>query len=439
MTAQLLLGLTILVGVHEIGHLVAAKAFGMRVEKFSIGFPPKLFGIKWGQTEYSIGALPLGGFVKISGMVDESLDTRQLRSEPQPWEYRAKPAWQRLIVMLGGVTVNVITGILIFVMMAWYNGESFYPITEVNKHGILPNELAENIGLQRGDRIVAMNGQPFTNFSDVINPKFLLEKNGSYTVEREGIRLDIPIPANLLDALSEQNVSGAFISPLLPYKVGQVIAGGNAEKGGLKEGDIVLAVNGQPVNYFQDLRATLAENKGTTIQMTVERQTEGAPVKDAVKLQVEVSEEGTIGFFPEMLLKMDRRELSFGESLSKGTFEAFDVIIVQIKAFSKMFSGDVSVSKSLSGPIGIAQVFGGYWDWQRFWAITGLLSMVLAFMNLLPIPALDGGHVVFLLFEMITGTPPSEKFLEGAQRVGMVLLLCLMVFAFGNDIMKFFF
>ncbi|MCU0390317.1 MAG: site-2 protease family protein, partial [Thermoflexibacter sp.] len=225
MIAQLLLGLSILVGLHEAGHLLTAKMFGMRVEKFFIGFPPKIVGFKYGETEYALGAIPLGGFVKISGMIDESLDTNQMKSDPEPWEFRAKPAWQRLIVMLGGIIVNVVTGILIFIMMVYFLGESYTPLTEVNKNGIYASPLGEEIGLQYGDKIIAMNGNTIERFEDLRNPKYLLETGSNYTVQRNDQELKIVIPSNFLDKLSDKENSSSFIEPLLPFTVGEVQVG----------------------------------------------------------------------------------------------------------------------------------------------------------------------------------------------------------------------
>jgi regulator of sigma E protease len=430
MTAQLLLGLSILVGLHEAGHLLTAKMFGMRVEKFFIGFPPKLIGFKYGETEYALGALPLGGFVKISGMVDESMDTEQMKSAPEPWEFRSKPAWQRLIVMLGGIVVNVFTGILIFVMMVYFIGESYSPVSAVNKNGIYVSKLGAEIGLQTGDKIIAINGNAVERFEDLRNPKYLLEDKSYYTVLREGKEIQIQIPSNFLDKLSDKDNSGNFIEPLYPFKVGEVADGMPAKKAGLLTDDKIVEIDGQQILYFQDLRAILQANKGKTLDMIIDRKGKSKTLK------VEIDNDGIIGFRPEMLIESATMQYSLLASIPRGTVNAFEVVSTQVKAFGKIFRGEVSATKSLSGPIGIAKVFGGTWDWIRFWTITGMLSMVLAFMNLLPIPALDGGHVVFLTYEIISGRAPSDKFLENAQKVGMVILLGLMVFAFGNDIYK---
>lgn len=430
MTAQLILGLSILVGLHELGHLLAAKAFGMRVEKYSIGFPPKIWGKKFGETEYSIGAIPLGGFVKISGMIDESLDTKTLSQEPEPWEFRAKPAWQRLIVMLGGIIVNVITGIVIFIALVYSQGEDFLSKEELNKHGIVAYELGEQLGLKTGDKIVNISGQDYDKFSDLRSPEVLLGTDGFYTVERNGQLVTIPIPNDFIDKFSDNKV--AFFRPRESFTVGQVSEGSNAEKGGLQAGDRIVAVDSMKITYFDQFKSALDAVPGGQITATVQRGSE------LLELTFDVTEESTIGFYPQLELNYSHRNFTFGEAVGKGTVQAFNVVFYNVKAFGKMFSGDVSPSKSLSGPIGIAKFFGGTFDWANFWRITGLISMVLAFMNLLPIPALDGGHVVFLSWEIITGRKPSDKFLENAQKVGMVLLLGLMSYAIFNDVYKLF-
>lgn len=430
MTAQLLLGLSILVGLHEAGHMLTAKMFGMRVEKFFIGFPPKIIGFKYGETEYGLGALPLGGFVKITGMIDESLDTDQMKAAPEPWEFRAKPAWQRLIVMLGGIFVNVVTGIIIFIAMVYFVGEYYTPMSQANKYGVYVSKLGQEMGLQTGDKIIAINGNSVERFEDLRNPKYLLENESYYTVLRGGQELKVPIPSNFLDKLSDKEGNINFIEPLFTFVVGEVADGMPAKKAGLQVGDKIVDIGGTTILYFQDLRTILQNNKGKMIDVKVERK------EEVVLLKVEVGKDGIIGFIPKSNLEPARAQYSLLSSIPRGTTNAFEIVGTQVKAFGKIFKGEVSASKSLSGPIGIAKVFGGTWDWIRFWSLVGMLSMVLAFMNLLPIPALDGGHVVFITYEIISGRAPSDRFLENAQRVGMVILLGLMVFAFGNDIYK---
>lgn len=433
MAAQLILGLTILVGLHELGHMLAAKWFGMRVERFSIGFPPRLFGRKIGDTDYQIGAIPLGGYVKISGMIDESLDTDALKGEPQPWEFRAKPAWQRLIVMLGGVFVNVITGIVIFTLLVWHFGEEYLPASAAS-YGVVTNEVGRQMGFRDGDKVLAVNGKPLKAFDDIYDPNALLTQNATYTIERNGQRQQLPVPANILDRLSEQKDEVAlFVRPMMPFAINDVVSGTPADKAGLQAGDRIRAVDGKPINYFHELQQALLDRKGDPITLTVARG------REVLTLHANVSAEGTLGFHQKPLLSLATRRYSLAEALPVGTNKAFGVITANLKAFAKIFRGEASASNSLSGPIGIAQVFGGVFEWEKFWNIVGMLSMILAFMNTLPIPALDGGHAVFLIYEVVARRKPSEAFLENAQKVGMFLLLGLMVFAFGNDFYKLLF
>ncbi|MEP0368520.1 MAG: RIP metalloprotease RseP [Cyclobacteriaceae bacterium] len=428
MAAQLILGLSILVGLHELGHLLAAKAFGMRVEKYSIGFPPKIWGKQFGETEYSIGAIPLGGFVKISGMIDESLDTESMSAEPEPWEFRAKPAWQRLIVMMGGIIVNVITGIVIFIALVFANGESYLPKEELNKHGIVAKELGQEIGLKTGDKIENISGKDYEKFSDLVSPDVLLSTDGYFTVNREGQTVRVDIPNDFLEKFSENKVG--FIAPRFPFSVKEVVSGTPAAEAGLEAGDRFTAINGFPIKYFDEFKDVLDTLAGQNISTTILRGGQ------TINKDFEVTEEATLGFMPELDLAYSSVEYGLGQSVVLGTEKAFGTVWNNIAAFGKMFSGDVSPSKSLAGPIGIAKIFGGTWDWNRFWDVTGLLSMILAFMNFLPIPALDGGHVMFLTYEMVSGRKPSDKFLENAQKVGMLLLLLIMGYAILNDVSK---
>jgi regulator of sigma E protease len=404
----------------------------MRVEKFSIGFPPKIAGFKWGDTEYSIGAIPLGGFVKISGMVDESMDTAQLASEPQPWEFRAKPAWQRLIVMLGGVIVNVITGVIIFVTLVYSNGETYFSRDQVIENGIVAYEYAEAIGFKTGDKVLDINGQPYQSISELSSGSALLSENGYYTVDRQGEQVKVSIPKGFINTFNSEESFSKFIAIRFPFEVGAVDPGSGAEAAGIATGDQIVAVNGLPITYFDEMQTALQQVKNQTISLVRKK---GTTVDT---LSVAVTGEARIGIAVTPLIEPVKKDYGFAESISKGTSRAFGAVIINAKALGKMFTGEVS-TKNVSGPIGMAKIYGDQWDWVKFWSITGLISMILAFMNLLPIPALDGGHVVFLLYEMVSGRAPSDKFLEVSQKVGMVILLGLMVFAIGNDILKLIF
>ncbi len=445
MTAQLLLSLSILIVVHEGGHFFAARLFNIKVEKFYLFFDflfPmanvlnfSLLKFKKGDTEYGIGWFPLGGYVKIAGMVDESMDKEQLKLPVQPWEFRSKPAWQRLIVMLGGVIVNVIVGIIIFIGMTYVIGDRYILNDFVNNHGgVQALELAQKIGIQTGDKILKINGKDFEYFDDVTKMDALLSQNSSYTVQRGEQEIQIPIPANFIENFGKKEALASFLLPRRLVLVDEVAKDSIAGQLGLKVGDLIVEIEGKPITYFDELRQELKTHQGDSLSFKVKRGAEILAFKTYFKGHT------NIGFaIPQYLVPPEGEKsisYSLGQSVVLGPGRAFDVITTQVKAFGKIFRGDISLKKSLSGPIGMAKAYGGTWDWERFWRMTGLLSMVLAFMNLLPIPGLDGGYVMFLLYEMITGREASEKFFENAIKVGMAILLALMVFVFYNDIAK---
>ena len=433
MVGQLILGLSILVILHELGHFLAARAFGIKVDKFYLFFDAwnfSLFKFNYKGVEYGIGWLPLGGYVKIAGMIDESMDTDQLAGPPQPWEFRSKPAWQRLIVMLAGVTVNIVLGIFIFWMLTVKYGETYTPNSEV-KYGIVPGTVGQKMGLKAGDIIYAVNGQPVKRFEDLTSTQVLLN-HSELDVLRGTQKLTFTVPAGILNDLSDHGID-QFISrePRSKFMVDSVIKGSNAQKAGLQKGDSILAVNNNSVTYFDELQSQLLLNKNKQVQLSVKRS------GSLIALNSNVTSEGTLGFqakrdFP----KLDTVKYGFIGSLPVGATKAWGTFTDDAKGLGKVFKGDVKFNKAVSGPVAIATMFGGQIDWVRFWSLVGLLSMVLAFTNLLPIPALDGGHSLFLLIEMIKGKPLSDKFLERAQIVGFVLLITLMVFVFGNDIVK---
>jgi len=459
MAGQLLLGLSILVILHELGHFLAARAFGIKVEKFYLFFDAwgfKLFSFKVGETEYGVGWLPLGGYVKITGMIDESMDVEQMALPPQPWEFRSKPAWQRLIVMLGGIIVNVIVGIVIFWMLTFKYGETYIPNDQL-ADGVYPGIIGKEIGLKDGDKILAINGQKIVRFEELISSKVLLG-SPKLTISRDGQAIDLRVPESVLNSISEHGIE-EFVSPRFVARKVSVVNGPTkaveskglfakikgffvkeepvkiytpAYDAGMKVGDSLIAVNNKPVRFLNDFTTEVEKSAGKTINVKVLRK------GSEVNLTPKVSADGTIGIAIERG-KLPTRHIDYGflEAFSVGTTKAWTTFADNGKGIWKMITGKVS-ARNISSPIGIAKVYGSEFDWANFWRLTGLISMALAFMNLLPIPALDGGHVVFLIIEMIKGKPLGDKFMERAQVVGFVILLSLMVFAFGNDILKLF-
>ena len=434
MTTQLILGLCLLVLLHEWGHYYAARIFGIRVEKFYVfvdAWGKKLFSFRRGDTEFGLGWLPIGGYVKIAGMVDESVDKDQLAAPPKPDEFRSKPAWQRLIVMIGGVTVNAILGIFLFAMILWYWGEQKTPMQSL-PHGLATTTFAEDLGLRAGDRINSVNGKPVQYLEDLYSTDYLLQSEVMLEISRDSRTLELKLPGDFFRQFLEQD-KGLFLTPRMRFAVGEVAAGMPAQKAGVLDGDSIVAINGQGIMYFDEVQKILKANKSRICTLSLRRSGAGT-----VDVPVKVSEQGTIGFYPAMeQIPTQTVRYSVLSALPAGARMGWKTISDNLKGFGMIFRGEVPVEKSLGGPIAIAKkMYGGIWDWQRFWTTTALLSMVLAIMNLLPIPALDGGHVVFLMVEMITGRPLSEKFLMAAQYVGMVLLILLMVFAFGNDLLQ---
>lgn len=437
MAAQLLLGLSILVILHELGHFLAARAFGIKVEKFYLFFDAwgvKLFSVKRGDCEYGIGWLPLGGYVKISGMIDESMDTEQMAQPVQPWEFRSKPAWQRLIVMLGGVVVNIIVGIFIFWMLTFKYGETYIPNNSV-QNGINPGVIGKEIGLQKGDKVIAVNGNKVIRFDELISPSVLLG-NTNLTVLRDGKAIDIKVPDNILNKVSDLGIE-EFISrvPLFTTVIDSIMPNRPAVKAGLQKGDRITAVDKIPVRYTIDVYPEMKKFKNKTVELTVER------AGKSMVFNVPADTAGTVGVGFRGIKEIKEETIHYGffQALPKGAEQAWVQFSTNAKGIWKVITGKVKATKAFSGPVEIARkVYGGEWIWARFWASTAFISIALAFMNLLPIPALDGGHVVFLIIEMIKGKPLGDKFMERAQIVGFVLLLSLMVFVLGNDIFKAF-
>jgi regulator of sigma E protease len=433
MVGQLILGLSILVILHELGHFMAARAFGIKVEKFYLFFDAwnfSLFKFNYKGVEYGIGWLPLGGYVKIAGMIDESMDTEQLSGPPQPWEFRSKPAWQRLIVMLGGIIVNIILGILIFWILTIKYGESYTPNSEI-AYGIVPGKIGMKIGLRPGDKVTAINGQKVVRFEEITGNKVIMG-NTDLTVQRGTQELHVKVPGNLINDIADQGIE-EFISriPRMKFAIDSVAPKMGAQKAGLLRGDSIVAVNTTPVAFFDQLQAALAQNKNKLVQLSIKRNNAVTPIV------AQIDSNGVLGFNAKFDIPKEKK-LSFGffGSLPIGATKAWGTFTDNAKGLGKVFKGEVKFNKAVSGPVAIATLFGGHIDWIRFWSLVGFLSMVLALTNLLPIPALDGGHALFLLIEMIKGKPLSDKFLERAQIVGFVILVTLMVFVFGNDIVR---
>ena len=428
MAAQLLLALSILVILHEFGHYIAARAFGIRVEKFYLFFDAwgiKLFSFKKGDTEYGIGWLPLGGYVKISGMVDESMDKEQMKQPPQPWEFRSKPAWQRLIVMVGGVTMNVILGIAIYTFILLHYSGKYLPVENVD-HGIYAYELGREIGFKTGDKIVSFNGERLERFENVLSTRILF--GGTFTVKRDGKLVEITVPDDFYKTVSQKG-KGRFIDAHnSTFFVDSVVKNSPADRAGIKDHDKIIAVNDTTTDTYGSFREMIMDKKNQQVALKISR-------GDSVILaQARLDSSSVLGIYAD--LDYTFKDYTLSSALKFGSSDAVDALVVNAKGLKRIFAGKEDVRESLQGPVGIAVLYGGTWEWFRFWVLTGLLSMVLAFMNILPIPALDGGHVIFLLIETFSGKKLSDKFMERAQVAGMIILISLMIFAFTNDIWK---
>ncbi|MEI6061606.1 MAG: RIP metalloprotease RseP [Bacteroidota bacterium] len=428
---QLLLSLSILVIFHEFGHFLAACIFKTRVEKFYLFFDPwfSLFKFKKGETEYGIGWLPLGGYVKISGMIDESMDKEAMKLPAQPYEFRAKPSWQRLIIMLGGVTVNVLLAIGIYVvMLAWW-GDGYLPTSEV-KYGITVDTLGQKMGLRNGDRILTLDNKPVEDFSR-IPATLILENVKTIQVVRDSLPLEVVIPRELISELVKHK-SPDFIGARIPFEVAQFAPGSSAKSAGMQVKDKIIGINGQTTLYFDEFKAVVLKHKNETVNVRVLRGI------DTVSLPVKVSDRGLIGVAPRSPFTLKLYHYNIVQAIPAGTTKAFEKTSDYLKSLKLLFNPEVKAYESVGGFITIGSIFPSVWDWEAFWGLTAFLSLMLAVLNILPIPALDGGHVMFLLYEIITGRKPSDKFMEYAQITGMVLLFALLIFANGNDIIKLF-
>ena len=430
---QFILSLSILIVLHELGHFIPAKLFKTRVEKFFLFFDPKfaLFKKKIGETTYGIGWLPLGGYVKISGMVDESMDTESLAKEPEEWEFRAKPAWQRLIIITGGVIVNFILGIIIYAGIMSYYGEEYLPISSL-KYGVTAaDSLGLELGIESGDQIISINGNQVERFSEIPIEVLLADEGGSFTVERNNEIVNLPISSEFISKLISKK--SAVVAPRLPFIAGSFSDSSAAQKAGLKLGDSLIAINGQPFYFYDEYLKELPKHRGDTVTLTA--------VRNHEKVEISFSfSSGKMGVGPvrdyTRFYPIQYQKYQGFDALKAGWNTAGQKLSYYVRQFKVIFNPETNAYKEVGGFVTMAKQFDSEWNWRKFWEFTAFLSLMLGFLNILPIPALDGGHMVFILYEMVSGRTPSTKFLEKAQMVGFFLLLALLLFANGNDIIK---
>ncbi len=435
--SQFLLSLSLLIILHELGHFIPAKLFKTRVEKFYLFFDVKfsLIKKKIGETEYGIGWLPLGGYVKISGMIDESMDKEQMALPPQPWEFRSKPAWQRLIIMLGGVTVNFVLAFIIYIGVAFYFGDLYINNSELKDGIAVTSPVGEELGFKSGDKIISVDGKVIDHF-DEIPGKILFAK--SVVINRNNAEQTIAFPVDLIDKV----LSGEkrpFIGLRQPFLVGKV-ADTSANKNVLMPKDVIKSLNGIPTKYSDEVVSIAKDNNSKVLEAIVSRNNADINVK------ITIDKNGKLGVFQGLydfksleklgLYNFEEKEYGFFEAIPVGLLKGKNQLSGYFDQLKAIFSPKTGAYKGVGGFYAIFNVFPANWSWEVFWNITALLSIMLGVVNLLPIPALDGGHVVFLLYEIVSGKKPSDKFLENAQMVGFFILISLVLFANGNDIFK---
>lgn len=437
---QFILSISILVILHELGHFLPAKWFKTKVEKFYLFFDPwfSLVKKKIGETEYGIGWLPFGGYVKIAGMVDESMDTEQLKQPAQPWEFRAKPAWQRLIIMLGGVTVNFFLAWIIYSCLSFFNGEKYADLTKFN-NGIGVTEAGKKMGFRNGDKIISIDGKPAERLE---NASINILLGDDVTVLRDGKEVTFPIEKEGVADVLKQKEAKLYITSRFPMIIDS-LASPASKASGLAKGDQVVAVNGKPTPFFDEVSTALSENKGKTIAVEVLRNGKQETFNPAVdkdgKLGVAIDQKALAAVVTD-------KKYSFGEAIPRGFERTIEALTMQVKQFKIMFNSKIQGYKNVGGPIAIVKNMPVDRDadgsisinWAAFWSFTAMFSVWLAFLNLIPIPGLDGGHVLFTLYEMIVGKPVPQKVLENAQMIGVIFLLGLMLVIFGSDIFKIF-
>ena len=432
---QFVMSLSILVLIHELGHFVFARLFNTRVEKFYLFFDPwfSIFKLKRGETEYGIGWLPLGGYVKISGMIDESMDKEQMKLPPQPHEFRSKTSWQRLLIMTGGVLFNFISAILIYVLVLFAWGETYLPTANV-KYGIVTDTAGYSIGLRNGDKILTVDNIYIENFFQ-ITPDIVLNARKTIQIERDGQKLNIDIPKDFVNKVLKNKGQIDARIPFGPYMVGSFQKDSPAKVAGILPGDEIIGADSMKFIYNDEFQKYISDNRNKTIVLSILRK--GEPLT----LNVKPNSAGMIGIVrlvDDRIFELKTIRYGFFQSVPAGINKGFKTIADYLKQFRLLFAKDSKAYESLGGFITIGKIFPGVWDWEAFWNLTAFLSIILAVMNILPIPALDGGHVMFLLFEVVTGRKPSDKFLEYAQIAGMVILFSLLIFANGNDILRLF-
>ena len=480
---QLILALSILVIIHEFGHFIASRIFGVRVEKFYMFFDWKfsIFRCKkvngrwrfkffcknepekyithekidpitnkkdyeyekidintlpeddWRRaedsTEFGLGWVPLGGYCKIAGMIDESMDQAQMAQDPQPWEFRVKPAWQRLIIMVGGVCMNVLLAFLIYIGLIASYGEQYISTAEVNKYGVTVDSLGFNLGLRDGDKIITIDGNYIENFSEI--PMYLvLEKPQYIEVEREGEKMKVVLPEDAVSQIIKSR--SVFINMRMPFVVGGFSNGSPAEMAGLKENDRIIGINEVETPYFQDFKKAIVDYRDQDIDLKLVRDA------DTVTMMVHVAGDATIGVYAAQMLQISTKEYSFWQSIPRGFAMTGKELSDYWKQLKLIFTPSTGAYESLGGFITIGSIFPETFIWERFWRMTAFLSIILAVMNIIPIPGLDGGHVLFLLWEVVTRRKPSDKFLERATTIGFIFLLIIVIYANGNDIIRLF-
>ncbi len=429
---QLLLSLSILVILHEFGHFSFAKLFKTRVEKFYLFFNPwfQIFKKKIGETEYGIGWLPLGGYVKIAGMIDESMDKEQMKKPPQPWEFRSKKPWQRFFIMIGGVLMNFILAGIIYIGILYTWGDNYLPTENVNKFGISVDSTAYHVGFRNGDKLLSVNNQTFESFSE-FKKEMILNSDKTVQVLRNGEKKDIKIGEEFAIKASKKD----FIQPRFEFVIADILPKSNAEKAGLQKGDKLVGINDSSILYYDQFVHFFQNHKNQEVNLSVDRN------GNIIKLPAKVSEKGTIGVAVKSFAGLELKHInySFLASIPAGISKGVELTKDYLRSFKLIFSSKTEGYKHVGSFITIGNMFPGVWDWQAFWSMTAFLSIILGVVNLLPIPALDGGHVVFVLYEMITRRKPGDKFMEYAQITGFVILMAIMILALKNDIVNYFF